>query len=74
MLDKFLHMVELGGTRAWQGITKMSETAEKHGKPELAPAIYEACMGLGLHENLQTLPRAERQAWFGPIGVSQDRL
>jgi len=51
MFDKFLPTAELMGTHAWQRITTMSETAEKHGKPELALAIYEACMGPGLHED-----------------------
>lgn len=39
------------GTREWQRITTMSETAEKHGRYDLAMAVYEACLGPGMHED-----------------------
>lgn len=50
MFDKFIPMAKAMGTRAWKRITSMSETAEKHGRYDLAVAIYEACLGPGLHE------------------------
>jgi hypothetical protein len=51
MFDKFAPMARAMGTRAWQRITAMSEAAEKHGRYELALAVYEACLGPGLHED-----------------------
>jgi hypothetical protein len=50
MLDKFVPMARAMGTRAWQRITTMSEAAEERGRYELALAVYEACLGPGLHE------------------------
>jgi len=50
MFDRFVPMAKAMGTRAWQRITTMSETAEKHGRYDLALAVYEACLGPGLHE------------------------
>ena len=38
------------GTRAWERITTMSEIAEKHGRYDLALAVYEACLGPGMHK------------------------
>jgi hypothetical protein len=51
MFDKFVPMARVMGTRAWQRITAMSEAAEKRGRYELALAVYEACLGPGLHED-----------------------
>ena len=51
MFDKFVPMARAMGTRAWQRITTMSEAAEKRGRYELALAVYEACLGPGLHED-----------------------
>lgn len=51
MFDQFIPMAQAMGTREWERITTMSETAEKHGKPDLALAVYEACLGSGMHED-----------------------
>ena len=50
MFDQFIPMAQAMGTRKWERITKMSETAEEHGKRDLALAVYEACLGPGMHE------------------------
>ena len=50
MFDKFIPMAKAMGTRKWQRITTMSELAEKHGRHDLAVAVYEACLGPGSHE------------------------
>jgi len=50
MFDKFIPMAKAMGTRKWERITTMSELAEKHGRYDLAVAIYEACLGPGFHE------------------------
>ena len=50
MFDKFIPMAKAMGTRKWQRITTMSELAEKQGRYDLAVAVYEACLGPGLHE------------------------
>lgn len=50
MFDKFVPMAKAMGTREWERITTMSEMAEKHGRYDLALAIYEACLGPGFHE------------------------
>jgi hypothetical protein len=50
MFDNFVPMAEAMGTRAWERITTMSETAEKHSRYDLALAVYEACLGPGHHE------------------------
>ncbi|MCP4538194.1 MAG: hypothetical protein GY832_13725 [Chloroflexi bacterium] len=52
MFDQFVPMAKVMGTRAWQRITTMSETAEEHGHYDLAVAIYRACLGPGSHEKL----------------------
>jgi hypothetical protein len=51
MFDKFVPVARAMGTRAWQRITAMSEAAEKRGRYKLALAVYEACLGPGLHED-----------------------
>ena len=50
MFDQFVPMAKAMGTRAWQRITTMSERAEEHDRHDLALAVYEACLGPGLHE------------------------
>ncbi len=50
MFDQFVPMAQAMGTREWERITKMSETSEEHGKPDLALAVYEACLSPGMHE------------------------
>lgn len=50
MFDQFVPMAKVMGTRAWRRITAMSETAEEHGRYDLAVAVYEACLGPGSHE------------------------
>jgi hypothetical protein len=50
MFDRFVPTAKAMGTREWQRITTMSETAEKHGRYDLALAVYEACLGPGSHE------------------------
>jgi hypothetical protein len=50
MFDKFVPMAKAMGTRAWERITTMSETAEEYGRHDLALAVYEACLGPGSHE------------------------
>jgi hypothetical protein len=62
MFDKFVPMAKAMGTRAWRRITTMSEMAEKHGRHDLALAVYEACLGPGsqekfLREKYQELKR-----------------
>ncbi len=52
MFDKFVPMAKAMGTRAWERITTMSETAEEYGRHDLALAVYEACLGPGSHEQL----------------------
>ena len=51
LFDKFVPTAKVMGTRHWERITTMSEKAEKHKKYDLALAVYEACLGPGLHEN-----------------------
>jgi len=51
MFDRFVPTARAMGTRAWKRITAMSEAAEKHGRYDLALAVYEACLGPGLHED-----------------------
>ncbi len=50
MFDRFIPWARLMGTREWQRITRMAEMAEGQGKPDLAVAVYEACLGPGFHE------------------------
>ena len=50
MFDKFVPIAKAMGTRAWKRITTMSEMAEKHGRYDLALAVYEACLGPGSQE------------------------
>ncbi len=50
MFDKFVPVAKEMGTRAWERITTMSEMAEKHGRYDLALAVYEACLGPGSHD------------------------
>lgn len=50
IFDKFVPMAKAMGTRQWKRITTMSEMAEKHGRYDLALAVYEACLGPGFHE------------------------
>ena len=50
MFDKFVPVAQVMGTRAWERITTMSETAEKHSRYDLALAVYETCLGPGSHE------------------------
>ena len=50
MFDKFVPTAKAMGTRAWKRITTMSEMAEKHGRYDLALAVYEACLGPGSQE------------------------
>jgi hypothetical protein len=51
MFDQFVPLAKAMGTRAWQRITTLSETAEKHGLYDLALAVYETCLGPGLHQD-----------------------
>ena len=51
LFDKFVPTAKVMGTREWERITTMAEMAEKHQKYDLALAVYEACLGPGLHEN-----------------------
>ena len=50
MFDKFVPVAKEMGTRAWERITTMSERAEKHGRYDLVLAVYEACLGPGVHD------------------------
>jgi hypothetical protein len=50
MFDRFVPIAKEMGTRAWERITTMSEMAEAHGRYDLALAVYEACLGPGMHE------------------------
>ncbi len=50
IFDQFVPMAQVMGTRAWRRITTMSETAEEHGRYDLAVAVYKACLGPGAHE------------------------
>lgn len=50
LFHRFVPIAEEMGTRAWERITTMSEMAEKHGRYDLASAVYEACLGPGSHE------------------------
>jgi hypothetical protein len=50
MFDRFVPIATEMGTRAWERITTMSEMAEAHGQYDLALAVYEACLGPGMHE------------------------
>ena len=50
MFDRFVPTAEAMGTREWERITTMSETAETHRRYDLALAVYEACLGPGFHE------------------------
>jgi hypothetical protein len=51
LFDKFVDLAKAMGTRHWQRITTMSEMAEKHKRFELALAVYETCLGPGMHED-----------------------
>jgi hypothetical protein len=51
MFEQFVPIAKAMGTREWQRITAMSELAEKQGRVDLAVAVYEACLGPGLHED-----------------------
>jgi hypothetical protein len=48
--DKFVPIARAMGARAWKRVTTMSEMAEKHGRYDLALAVYEACLGPGSQE------------------------
>jgi hypothetical protein len=50
MFDRFVAIAEEMGSRKWERITTMSEVAEMHGRHDLAVAVYEACLGPGMHE------------------------
>ncbi|MCP4537478.1 MAG: hypothetical protein GY832_10060 [Chloroflexi bacterium] len=50
MFEKFVPMAQAMGTHKWERITTMSEMAEKHGRYDLAVAVYETCLGPGFHE------------------------
>ena len=50
LFERFVVLATAMGTRHWKRITTMSEMAEKHGRYELARAVYEAAMGPGMHE------------------------
>jgi len=61
LFDRFLDLAKEMGTRHWQRITTMSEMAEKHKRYELALAVYEACLGPGMHETFLRAKYAELQ-------------
>ena len=65
MFDQFIPMAQAMGTREWERITKMSETAEEHGKPDLALAVYEACLGPGMHEDFLRKKHGELKIRLG---------
>ena len=50
MYDRFVPIAQEMGSRAWERITTMAEMAERHGQHDLALAVYEACLGPGMHE------------------------
>lgn len=50
MFDRFVAIAEEMGSRKWERITTMSEVAEMHGRHDPAMAVYEACLGPGMHE------------------------
>lgn len=52
MFDRFAPIAKEMGSREWERITTMSETAERHGQHDVALAVYEACLGPGMHEVL----------------------
>ncbi|MBI4671906.1 MAG: hypothetical protein HY741_09610 [Chloroflexi bacterium] len=62
LFDKFLDLAKAMGTREWQRITTMSEMAKKHKRDELALAVYEACLGPGMHQDFLQKKYAELQA------------
>ena len=51
MFDRFVPIAQEMGSRAWERITTMAEMAERHGRHDLALAVYEACLGPGMHED-----------------------
>jgi hypothetical protein len=66
MFDRFVPIAEEMGTRAWERITTMSEMAEAHGRYDLALAVYEACLGPGMHERFL---RNKYEELKGRLGV-----
>jgi hypothetical protein len=50
MFDRFVPLAKQMGSRAWERITTMAEMAERHGRHDLALAVYEACLEPGMHE------------------------
>jgi hypothetical protein len=67
MFDRFIPMAKAMGTRAWQRITTMSETAEEYGEHDLAVAVYEACLGPGMHEDFLRKKYQELKSRLGLI-------
>ncbi len=61
LFEKFLGLAKEMGTRHWQRITTMSKMAEKHKRYELALAVYETCLGPGMHEEFLRAKYAELQ-------------
>jgi hypothetical protein len=51
MFEQFIPLAQAMGTGAWQRITLLAETAEKHQRYDLALGVYEACLRPGMHEN-----------------------
>jgi len=51
MFGRFVAVAKEMGSREWERITTMSEMAEMHGRYDLAVAVYEACLGPGMHED-----------------------
>lgn len=50
MFEHFVPMAREMGTRHWERITTMAEMAEANDRHNLALAVYEACLGPGMHE------------------------
>ena len=67
MFDQFISMAKVMGARAWQRITTMSEMAEEHGKYDLVVAVYEACLGPGMHEDFLRKKYQELKSRLGLI-------
>jgi hypothetical protein len=65
MFDRFVPIAKEMGSRAWERITTMSEMAEAHGRQDLALAVYEACLGPGMHEGF--LRKKYKELW-GRLG------
>lgn len=67
IFDKFVPMAKAMGTRQWKRITTMSEMAEKHGRYDLALAVYEACLGPGFHEKFLREKYEELKSRLGSV-------